>query len=118
MALTKLNAQRPRRREATRRNKALACWPPRHNSRVARRARISRAMATKANKRDHAVICLMRAWAKPNHHFASRTPASQPGRWAYSATACAAVSGRLATSYQSPHVPCLSRCRLIVTHSG
>ena len=80
MALIRLNSQRPRRREATRRSKALACWSPHNNSRVASLATTSRARANRANKRDHAVICLIRAWAKPNHHFASRQPASQPGR--------------------------------------
>jgi len=70
---------------------AIACGFPHNNSRMARLTTTSSAMAHKANSRDHAVICLIHAWAKPSHHFVSRKPASQPGRWAYSATACSAL---------------------------
>ena len=48
------------------------------------------AMANKANSRDQEAIALMRAWAKPSHHVASRKPASQPGRRGYSSTALGA----------------------------
>jgi hypothetical protein len=65
--------------------------PGRTNSRFTRLTTTNNAMATRANRRDHALICLLRAWAKPNHHCASRKPASHPGRCAYSATACSAV---------------------------
>src|SRR5262249_52543169 len=117
MALTRPNPHRPRGRDATRRSKADACAPGRTSRRLASVTTTNSAMATTANSRDHALICLIRAWAKPNHHCASRKPASQPGRCAYSVTACSAVEGRWATTYHSPHLPCLSRFRLIVIHS-
>ena len=59
MALTRLNSQRPRRREAIRRNKVRARWSPRNNSRVARLATTSSVMAHKANSCDQAFMALM-----------------------------------------------------------
>src|SRR5262249_49492284 len=47
----------------------ILCGAPRNHSRVARLAMTSSAMAHKAHSRDHAVLCLIRAWAKPSHHI-------------------------------------------------
>ena len=43
---------------------------PRNNNRVARLATTNSATANKANSHDHALMALMRARAKPSHHFA------------------------------------------------
>lgn len=64
MALISLHLQRLRRREAPHRNKRLACWSPRHNSRV------------------------------PEARRPAAPLASQPGQWASAATAGSALSGR------------------------
>jgi hypothetical protein len=73
MILIRLNSQRPRRREVTRRSKSLAGWSPRNNSRVAGLAMTSSAMANKANRRAHAVICrAASAGSLPGHRAAAR----------------------------------------------
>ena len=118
LALTGLHAQRPRRRDATRRRQAAAGAPWRHRRRRASVTTPNSAMALQANRRAHAVLCFLRAWAQPHHHCASRQPASQPGRWAYAATAGAAGEGRWATPYPLPHWPCCSRCCRLVTPNG
>ena len=91
IALTRLNSQRPRRRDTTRCSKTGASVPCRNNSRLARLTTPNNAMANKANSRDHAVIYLLRACAQPSHHFTLRQPASHPGQRTYSATACSAA---------------------------
>jgi hypothetical protein len=53
-------------------------------------------MANKANIRDQALLCAMRALATPRHHFASRKPASPPKRRPDSWAAALAASGRWA----------------------
>jgi hypothetical protein len=74
IAATKLNSQRPLRREVTRRESCLACGPPRINNAIPSVVSTSKAMANKANKRDQASVSVTRAWAKPRYHLASRKP--------------------------------------------
>ena len=50
----------------------------------------SRAIANKANMCDQALICAIRAFAKPSHHLVSRKPSSQPKRWPYALAAAGA----------------------------
>jgi hypothetical protein len=54
IALPRLNSQRPRRRDTTRRSKVGACAPRRNNSRLAKLTTTNSAMATKANRREGA----------------------------------------------------------------
>jgi hypothetical protein len=102
MALPRRNSQRPRRRDATRRRQAEAGAPGRHRRRRARVPTTNRAMATQANSRAHAVLCLSRAWAQPHHPCASRQPAAPPGRGASAGTAGSAGAGRWAPHTIAP----------------
>src|SRR5215813_13793272 len=45
-----------------------------------RLVRTSKAIANKANMRDQALLCAIRAFAKPSHPLVSRKPSSQPKR--------------------------------------
>src|SRR5882724_11938088 len=117
MALIKPNSQRPRRRDATRRNKSGASLDGVNKSWLPRLVITSKAMANKANMRDQALICAIRALAKPNHHLASRKPSSQPKRRPYSLAAAGAAYGRLLTKCQMPQLPLASRARLLDTHT-
>ena len=85
IALTRLKSHRPRRREATRRSSATARRPPGTKSFMAKLTTANKASANKANRRDHAWISVIRAWAKPSSYLISRNPSSQPKRRAYSA---------------------------------
>ena len=117
MALTRLKSQRPRRREATRRNSAPAFGPPDNSSLTAKLTTTSNARANKANRRDQAVMFLIRARAKPSSHLVSRNPSSQPNRRAYYAAVAWARRQRLAIKYHVSHCPVRSRARLMVTHN-
>src|SRR5262249_53579333 len=77
----------------------------------------SKAIANKANMRDQALMCAIRAFAKPSHHLASRKPSSQPKRRLYSLTAAVAAYDRLLTKCQIPQWPLASRARLLDTQS-
>src|SRR6266498_2288819 len=77
----------------------------------------SKAMANKANNRDHASISLTRASAKPRYHLASRKPSSQQNRKPYSLAIGSARSLRLLTRYQVSSLPFLLRARLMVIQS-
>src|SRR5215831_5405719 len=117
IAATKLNSQRPFRREVTRRKSCLASRSPRINNAIPIVVSTSKAVANKANKRDHASISLTRASAKPRYHLASRKPSSQQNRKPYSLAIGSARSLRLLTRYQVSSLPFLLRARLIVIQS-
>src|SRR5215813_11915033 len=116
MALTILKSHRPRRREATRRNRGTAVGPPATNNVIAKLTTTNKARANKANNRDQAEMSLMRAWAKPSPHLVSRKPCSQPNRRAYSAAVAWARRQRLEIKYHVSHWSWWSRPRLSVTH--
>ena len=61
MALTRLKSQRPCRREATRRRRATAAGVPGNSRVTAKLTPTSNAKANKANRRDQAWICVIRA---------------------------------------------------------
>src|SRR6266436_4027532 len=103
MALTILKSHRPRRREATRRNRITAAGPPAANNFIAKLTTTNNARANKANNRDQAWMSLMRAWAKPNSHLVSRKPCSQPNRRAYSVAVAWARRQRLEIKYHVSH---------------
>src|SRR6266436_1570874 len=115
ITLTRPNSQRPRRLDTTRRSKALALGPWVSKSVLPRLVMTSNAIANKANMRDQALICAIRAFAKPSHHLASRKPSSQPKRRPYSLAAAGAAYGRLLTKCQMPQLPLVSRARLLDT---
>src|SRR5215831_1232121 len=73
IAATKLNSQRPFRREVTRRKSCLASRSPRINNAIPIVVSTSKAVANKANKRDHASISLTRASAKPRYLWFAKT---------------------------------------------
>src|SRR5262249_1465595 len=116
-AAIKLNSHRSRRRDATRRSSSFACAPPRTRSRIPSAVTAINAMANKANKRDQASICLIRASENPRSHFKSLNPSLQSNLKPYSLVAGSARKGGLLTRYHLPHLPVLSPARLIVTQS-
>src|SRR4029450_9527875 len=116
MALTRPNSQRLRRLDTTRRSKSFALWPWVNKSLLPLLVMTSNAIANKANMRDQAWMCAIRAFAKPSHHLASRNASSQPKRRLYSFTAALAAYDRLLTKCQIPQWPLASRARLLDTH--